>query len=65
MERILTKDLHLHAYKIQLKPTDAVSYTHLDVYKRQGKLPLPLNRSLPKSEVLETSKIQGRIQNII
>ena len=43
-QRILTKDLHFHAYKIQLtqewKQADhrPVSYTHLDVYKRQDTL---------------------------
>ena len=42
-----------------------VSYTHLDVYKRQGKLPLSLNRSSPKTIGLENSTIQGSMQNII
>ena len=39
----------------------SVSYTHLDVYKRQvvGKLPLSLNRSSPKTIGLEYSTNQG------
>ena len=45
---------------------NSVSYTHLDVYKRQvGKLPLPLNRSSPKSKGLESSTIQSHMQKII
>ena len=38
------KDIQLNPYHIQLAEHTAVSYTHLDVYKRQGHCSLPTER---------------------
>ena len=53
-----------HFYVVFILSIRPVSYTHLDVYKRQ-KLPLSLNRSSPKTIGREYSTNQGCMQKII
>ena len=42
-----------------------VSYTHLDVYKRQGKTPFSVRPESPEGTVLPWPKVQRRIAQLI